>query len=98
MLNWGSRLVSTPNDYKTHRLFLRGRTKQDALCSLSGPRAERMLRQLNPEPGVLEHKLRYAQHFGARGGPIPQTAAALGSHPDAGDLAVLPDGETTERL
>src|SRR5690625_3469872 len=98
MLNWGSRLVSTPNDYKSHRLFLRGRTKQDALRFLSGPRAERMLRQLNPEPGVLEDKLRYAQHFGALGLPIPKTVAVVGSHPDAGDLPVLPDAETIERF
>ncbi|WP_179228914.1 sugar-transfer associated ATP-grasp domain-containing protein [Parenemella sanctibonifatiensis] len=77
MLHWGSRLIVTPNDYRTHRLYMRGIRRSDALRYLSGPRAEGLYPVLNPDPEVLEDKIRYERHFGGLGLPVPETLAVI---------------------
>ncbi|OYN92309.1 sugar-transfer associated ATP-grasp domain-containing protein [Parenemella sanctibonifatiensis] len=81
-LSWGGRLLATPNDYRTHRLYMRGVRRRDALRFLSGPRAKALRPALNPEPEVLENKLEFERHFGGLGLPVPPTLAVISTEAD----------------
>lgn len=77
-LHWGARLMATPNDYRTHRMFRSGFTRRDALRFLSGARGKQYIWPLNGEPEILEDKATYEDHFAALGLPVPHTRAVIG--------------------
>ncbi len=77
-IHWGARLMATPNDYRRHQLYLRGKTHKDALRYLSGPLGSGPLHGLNPDLELLEDKLQFEDHFGGKGLPVPTTVAVIG--------------------
>lgn len=79
MINLGSRLVATPNDYISHRLYQQEKDNNDALRFLSGARARELQNALNSNPQKLENKLEYAAHYGGLGLPVPPTLAVIGT-------------------
>lgn len=83
VLHWGSRLMTTPNDYRTHRLYMSGVGRREARRFLSGPRGQHLIWPLNTAPHILEDKLAYEAHFGAAGLPVPETLAVIAAEPDA---------------
>ncbi len=93
MLNWGSRLITTPNDYRAHGLYLRGKTRRDALRFLSVPRAKDLMWPLNEEHELLENKLLFESHFRALGLPVPRTLAVLGAVKSPVDVPMLTSPE-----
>lgn len=94
-LNWGARLLVTPNDYRAYHLYRRGVGRSQALRYLSGPRAEPLFPALNREPDLLIDKLAYENHFRAAGLPVPRTLAVTAATEHAGDRPVL---STPERI
>lgn len=90
-VNWGARLMITPNDYRAYHLYRKGRGRREALRYLSGPRAEPLWETLNRETGLLEDKLAYENHFRALGLPVPRTLAVTAATPRAGDRPILQD-------
>lgn len=98
MLHWGARLLVTPNDYRTFRLYRRGVGTTEALRFLSGPRSNYFLAQLNPEPRILQNKLEYEDHFSGAGLPVPRTLAVIGESTQLGDRAALEGGEEVSRF
>ena len=80
MINLGSRLVATPNDYAIYRLYEQGKTPQDALRFLSGPRVDDLCTSLNPEPQMLKDKVKYDARYTALNLPIPQALALVGAN------------------
>lgn len=93
MINLGSRLVATPNDYAIYHLYEQGKTPQDALRFLSGPRADDLCTSLNSEPQMLEDKVRYDAHYTALNLPVPQTLALVGSATKTAHLRLNTEAE-----
>lgn len=79
MLSWGSRLIVTPNDYRTHGLYLRGKTRNEAMRFLSVPRAKILMWPLNADASHFKNKLLFEARFGGLGLPVPKTLAILGA-------------------
>lgn len=94
-LNWGARLMVTPNDYRAYHLYRKGRGRREALRYLSGPRAEPLFKPLNLEIELLADKLAFENHFRGAGLPVPRTLAVTAATEHAGDRPVL---STPERI
>lgn len=82
MMHWSMRLLATPNDYRTYRLYRRGVTRRQAQRFVSGVRARAVIWPLNADIEVLEDKVRFEEHFA--GLPMPKTVAVIGEAPTVG--------------
>lgn len=97
-VNWGARLLTTPNDYRAYHLYRKGRGRPEALRFLSGPRAEPLWESLNREPRLLQDKLAYENRFRSLGLPVPNTLAVTAETMHAGDRPVLQGAGQIERF
>lgn len=78
MVNWGARLVTTPTDYISHKLYQKGKTKYEALRFLSDPRMKALQHELNQNHHLMRNKIAYDLHYSSLGLPIPRTIAVIG--------------------
>lgn len=92
-VNWGARLMVTPNDYRAYHLYRRDRGRHEALRYLAGPRSEPLFKALNRETGLLIDKLAFENHFRAAGLPVPRTLAVTADTEHAGGRPVLGTSE-----
>ena len=92
--NWGSRLLVSANDYRFHRFHMKGSPTGEITRFLSAPRGKDLIWSLNRDPGLLEDKLLFENHFGSAGLPVTRTRALVGPLSErqrdaAGERAVL---------
>ncbi|SJM65953.1 hypothetical protein FM102_11090 [Corynebacterium glutamicum] len=98
MLDWGLRLVASPNDYALYGFAEQGVTTKDVARFLSGPRTHALQASLNKEPDLLENKVLYNEHFNSIGLPIPQIIAIIGAPQGDNGIPHITDKSSLEEF